>query len=135
MTIQEILFVDILGFGFIFFVINLVRNHKLLVGYAIIWLLSVMGLMLTVSVPFLLSIVEKVVELIFPVSSFVVFAFIFIFLMLLIFSLKLSALSNRQAELVQMIALKETDKQESIVEENCKKESDFELKSKVNRKI
>jgi hypothetical protein len=116
-SFQGIVFIDIVGFSLIAFILHLVRTHKLYVGYALLWFLSLSALMITVSIPPLLTIVTKAVGAIFPASALSLLAFMFIFLVLifirfiflvLIFiSVQLSALSSRQIELIQYLALKE----------------------------
>lgn len=105
MTTQGIIVIDILGLGLIFLIINLVRTFRLHVGYAIVWLLSVAGVMIIISFPPLLSLVTHAMGAIFPVSALSLLAFLFIFLVLITLSVQLSALSARQIELIQTLAL------------------------------
>jgi hypothetical protein len=107
MTTQGIVFIDILGLGLIILIINLVRTHKLHVGYALIWLISVIGLMLIISIPPLLVLVTKAVGAVFPVSALSLLAFVFTFIILIIFSVKLSTISAKQSELIQNLAILE----------------------------
>jgi hypothetical protein len=107
MTSQGIIVIDILGLGLIILIINLVRTFRLHVGYAIVWLLSVAGLMAIISIPPLLSFITKALGAIFPVSALSLLAFLFIFLVLISLSVQLSALSARQIELIQTLALNE----------------------------
>jgi hypothetical protein len=105
MSAQGIIIIDILGLGLILLIINLVRTHRLHVGYAIIWLLSVFSLMIMISIPPLLEFVPKAVGAIFPASALSLLAFVFIFLVLILFSVQLSLISARQIELAQAQAL------------------------------
>jgi hypothetical protein len=107
MTTQGIIIIDLAGLALIVLIINLMRTHKLYVGYAAIWLLSTAGLLLTVSIPSLLDSVTEVVGAVFPVSALTLLALIFIIVVLIFFSVKLTSLSERQAELVQAFALRE----------------------------
>lgn len=107
MTSQGIIVIDILGLAFIILIINLVRTFRLHVGYAIVWLISVVGLMVIISVPPLLTLVTQAMGAIFPVSALSLLAFLFIFLVLITLSVQLSALSARQTELIQTLALNE----------------------------
>jgi hypothetical protein len=118
MTSQGIVVIDILGLGLSILIVNLVRTQKLYVGYALIWLLAVIGLMITISSPALLMLVTKAVGAIFPVSALSLLAFVFIFLVLIFFSIQLSALSARQAELTQTLALNELLRQEKQAEQD-----------------
>jgi hypothetical protein len=107
MTPQGIILIDIVGLGLIILIVNLVRTHKLHVGYAIIWLLAVLTLMTTISTPPLLALVTRAVGAIFPASALSLLAFVFIILVLIMFSVQLSLLSARQVELAQSQALRE----------------------------
>ncbi len=122
MTSQGIVVIDILGLGLLILIINLVRTHKLNVGYALIWLLAVIGLMITISSPSLLMLVTKAVGAIFPVSALSLLAFVFIFLMLIFFSIQLSTLSARQAELTQALALNELLTKEKQAEQDISRQ-------------
>jgi hypothetical protein len=107
MNAQGIILIDIMGLGLIILIINLVRTFRLHVGYAIVWLLSVGALMVIISVPPLLSLVTQATGAIFPVSALSLLAFLFIFLVLITLTVQLSALSARQVELIQTLALTE----------------------------
>lgn len=110
--IHGILFIDVAACGLLAFILHLVRTQKLHVGYGVLWLLSLTVLMITVSFPPVLFFVTEAVGVIFPVSALSVIAFIFIFLVLVFISIKLTALSNRQIELIQNLALREAEDEE-----------------------
>ena len=118
MTPKGIVVIDILGLVLIILIVNLIRTHKLHVGYALLWLVSVMGLMITVSSSSLLILVTKAVGAIFPVSALCLLAFVLILLVLIFFSIQLSTLSDRQAELTQTLALHELLTQEKQSEQD-----------------
>lgn len=107
MSLQGIIFIDFLGLALIVLIINLIRTKKLHVGYAVIWFLATLALMIVVSVPPLLEILPRVVGATFPASALSLLAFVFIFLVLIFFSVQLSIISARQVELSQAIALSE----------------------------
>lgn len=107
MSLQGIIFIDFLGLALIVLIINLIRTKKLHVGYAVIWFLATLALMVVVSVPPLLEILPRVVGATFPASALSLLAFVFIFLVLIFFSVQLSIISARQVELSQAIALSE----------------------------
>ena len=107
MSLQGIVFIDFLGLALIVLILNLIRTKKLHVGYAVIWFLAVVTLMVIVSVPPLLEILPRVVGAVFPASALSLLAFVFIFLVLIFFSVQLSIISARQVELAQAIALSE----------------------------
>jgi hypothetical protein len=105
MTVQGIIVIDLLGLGFILLLLNLIRTHKLHVGYAAVWFLAVAGMMLIVSAPPLLDLLPRIVGAIFPASALSLLAFIFIFLVLIFFSVQLSIISARQAAMIQAMAV------------------------------
>lgn len=107
MSTQGIILIDIVGLGLITLIVNLVRTHRLHVGYGVIWLLAVLGVMVTVSFFPLLTLVTKAVGATFPASALSLLAFVFILLMLIFFSVHLSLLYARQIELAQSQALSE----------------------------
>jgi hypothetical protein len=112
MSTQGIVLIDIVGLGLIVLILILVRTHRLHVGYAVVWLLAVLGLMVTVSIPTLLTLVTKIVGATYPASALSLLAFVFIFMMLIFFSVQLSLLLTRQVELAQSLALSELLEQE-----------------------
>ena len=118
-NIQGIIFIDAVGFGLVILILHLVRTQKLYVGYAVLWFLSLAMLMLTVSIPPLLTFVTKAVGAILSASALSLLAFMFIFLVLIFISVKLSILSARQIELIQFLALKDlgTEEEQSIIEQ------------------
>ena len=128
MTAQGIIVIDILGLVLLILILNLVRTGKLHVAYGALWSVSTAALLLTVSVPPLLSLVTRLVGAVFPVSALTLLAFVFIFLVLIFFSVKLSALSTRQVELIQSLGLRElldeAQTEESRDEPDPKRESD-----------
>ena len=112
MSLQGIMVIDLMGLGFIILLINLVRTQKLNVSYAIIWLGAVLGLMSLVSVPELLNLLPRLFGAIYPASALSLLGFVFIFLVLIVMSVKLSQLSARQVELIQLLAQKELEARE-----------------------
>jgi hypothetical protein len=114
--LQGIVFIDMVGFGLLVFILHLVRTNTLHVGYAVLWFLPLIMLMITVSFPPLLFFVTNAVGAIFPASALSMLAFMFIFLVLVFISIQLSTLSNRQIELIQYLALeKMLDQEDSMI--------------------
>jgi hypothetical protein len=105
MSLQGILLLDLFGIGLIILILNLVRTHKLHAGFAVIWLLAVLGMISIISIPQLLVFVTKAVGAIFPASALTLLAFALVFGMLIFFSMQLSILSKRQIEMAQKMAL------------------------------
>jgi len=107
MSLQGIVLIDLMGFVFILLLINLVRTNKLHVGFAAIWLTAVSALILLRSTPPLLELATRSVGAIYPASALSLMAFVLIFTMLIAFSVQLSAISSKQIEIIQALALRE----------------------------
>jgi hypothetical protein len=107
MSTQGIVLIDIVGLGLVLVIVNLVRTHKLHVGYGVIWLLAVLGLMVMVTFTPLMMFVTKAVGATYPASAMSLLAFVFIIAMLIFFSVQLSQLRARQVDLAQSLALRE----------------------------
>jgi hypothetical protein len=107
MSIHGIIFIDLVALSIIGLIVNLVRTRKLNVGYAVIWLLALSGVIALVSFSPLLEFITHSVGAIYPASAVSLLAFVFIFLVLIFFSIQLSKLLFQQNELIQYLALKE----------------------------
>ncbi len=114
MSVQGIIFIDILSVGFLLLIVNLIRTKKLNISYAVIWFLSIVALMVIISVPSLLVLLPTLIGATYPASALSLFAFILIFLTLIFFSVQLSAISARQIELAQSIAIQRLIDQEEV---------------------
>jgi hypothetical protein len=112
MSVQGIILIDLMGLGMILWILNMVRTKKLHIGFAAIWTLAIVGMMLIISVPPLLYLLPVVVGAIFPASALSLLAFVFIFMVLIFFSMQLSIISARQTELIQALALRELAEKE-----------------------
>jgi hypothetical protein len=115
MSVQGIIFIDILGFGFLLLILNFVRTKRLNISYAVIWVLSILGLMALISIPSLLTLLPILVGATYPASALSLLAFVLIFLTLIFFSVQLSTISSRQIELAQAIAIQDLLKKEEAV--------------------
>lgn len=103
MSLQGILFIDLLGVVFALWILNLVRTRRLHLGYALLWLAAVVGAASIVSVAPLRAFITRAVGALFPASALALLAFAFIFFVLILFSVQVSALSRRQDELVKAL--------------------------------
>lgn len=108
MSLHGIVLLDLFGLVLIGLIINLVRTRKLHAGFAVVWLVALVGMIVIISVPRLLFFVTRVVVgAIFPASALTLLAFVLVFGMLIFFSVQLSVISARQVELAQSLALNE----------------------------
>ena len=112
MSTQGIILIDIIGLGLILLTLNLVRTHKLYVGYAVMWALAVAGAMVLISIPPLMAFITVSVGATFPASAVTLLAFVFIFIVLIFLTVELSTVSSRQVELAQSLALNELMRKE-----------------------
>ena len=112
MSTQGVILIDLIGIGMLLIILNFVRTKRLHVGYAVVWCLAVIAMMVIISVPPLLEILPVLLGAIFPASALSLLAFAFIFMVLIFFSVQLSVLSERQNKLIQSIAIEELLKQQ-----------------------
>lgn len=115
MSVQGIVILDLIGFLFMLLTLNLVRTRRLHVVYGVIWLMAVIIMMTTISIPPLLALVTMAVGATFPASAMTLLAFVLVFSMLIIFSVQLSTIAARQIELAQSVALKEHTSEEAAI--------------------
>jgi uncharacterized membrane protein (DUF106 family) len=120
MSVHGVIFIDIISLGFILLIVNLLRNHRLTQGFALIWLFAIASLMVIVTFPPVMDLVTLAVGAIFPASAISLLAFVFIFLMLIVISMHISIISKRQVDLIQSMAIFELSKKEQ--EEEKQKE-------------
>jgi hypothetical protein len=105
--------VDVLGLLFVLWIVNLVRTGRLHTGYAVLWLVASGLVILLVSIPPLLGLVTHAVGALFPASALSLLAFVFVFAVLILFSVRLSRLSEREARLAETIGLLEMERREA----------------------
>ena len=122
MSTQGIILIDIIGVGLILLTLNLVRTHRLYVGYAVMWALAVAGAMVLISIPPLMAFITVSVGATFPASAVTLLAFVFIFIVLIFLTVELSTISSRQVELAQSLALNELMRKEQHPDINSEKD-------------
>lgn len=105
LPLRAVLVLDLMGLFFLIWVLNLVRHGRLYVGYGVIFIVAILGTMVTLSVPQLLLGVTHLVGAIFPASALTLLALGFIVLMLLYVLSQLTLVSNRLAVLIQELAI------------------------------
>jgi hypothetical protein len=104
-TLQGILLVNFIGLVLLLWVLNLVRHGRLYVGYGVIFVVSIIGSLVLLSVPWLLTAVTHLIGAIFPASALTLLALCFIVLMLLYILTQITIVSNRLSKLVQELAI------------------------------
>lgn len=108
MTLQGILVVNFIGLVLLLWVLNLVRHGRLYVGYGVIFVVAILGAVVLLSVPWLLTAVTHLIGAIFPASALTLLALCFIVLMLLYILTQITIVSNRLSKLVQELAIERT---------------------------
>jgi len=104
-TLQGILVVNFIGLVLLLWVLNLVRHGRLYVGYGVIFVVAILGAVVLLSVPWLLTAVTHLIGAIFPASALTLLALCFIVLMLLYILTQITIVSNRLSKLVQELAI------------------------------
>lgn len=107
MTLLGILLLDAFGVALLVWLLNSIRKGRLYVGYGVIFVAGVVGLMITISVPSLFAIVRRGVDLFFPRSGLAVVGLAATALILIYVMGQLTILSNRVALIVQQIAIRD----------------------------
>jgi len=105
MTLQGILVLDLIALALLLWVLNLVRHGRLYVGYGVIFVASIVGTMLLLSVPWLQTTVTRLIGAVFPASALTLLALCFLVLMLLYTLTQITIVSNRLSKLVQQLAI------------------------------
>ena len=105
MTTHGILLLDLIGLALILLVLNQVRRDRLYVGYGVLFVLSIAGAGIVLSVPNLLMGLTRLVGAVYPASAMALVAFCFIAFMLVYILTQVTLLSNRLAQLIQQLAI------------------------------
>jgi hypothetical protein len=106
MTFQGTLVLDIAACLLLIWILDLTRRGRLYVGYAVLFVVTLLGSMLVISVPPLLDLVTRSVGALFPVSALTLLAIGFVTVVLVYTLTQITILSNRLAELVQELAIR-----------------------------
>ncbi|MEK6282007.1 MAG: DUF2304 domain-containing protein [Acidobacteriota bacterium] len=110
MTVQGIVILNLIALAFLLWVANLVRRGDLYAGYGVIFISLTVFMMITLSVPKLLSLVVGLVGAVLPASALTLLALGFIVFMLIYILTQLTMLSNRLTVLVQGLAIQQARK-------------------------
>ncbi len=113
MTSQGIFVLWLVGLGYFSWIIQLTRQRKLYIGYAVLWIFWIVLGLLLITIPPLLDIVTQLLGAQFPVSALTLLAFALLFGMQIYVLSQLSILSRRVTMIAQSIALRELEQQNS----------------------
>ena len=106
MTLQGIVMLNFIALVLLLWILNLVRKARLYVGYGLMFILILLTVMATISIPGLLAAVTSWVGYLFPTSALTVIALSFLTFLLIYVLTQLTIISNRLATLVQEIAIR-----------------------------
>src|SRR5262249_11569576 len=109
MTTQGTIVLIAVGLTLLFWILDLVRRDRLYVGYGIILIVAILGVLLVLVVPPLLGWITRLVGALFPASALTLLALCFIVFMLVYILAQISIVSNRLALLVQELAIRQAD--------------------------
>jgi hypothetical protein len=113
MNVQAVIAADLIIAALSLFVIILLSRGKLYVGYAVIWLMGLLGAAVLATVEPLRLLFTTLVGALFPVSALTMLAFGFVFLLLIYFSVQVTLLGDRVTQLAQHIAILELEREET----------------------
>ncbi len=105
MTIQGTILLDAVAIVMLVWILDLTRRGQLYVGYGVMFVVTILGSMIVISVPPLLEIVTSLLGALLPVSALTFLALGFIFFMLVYVLTQTTIISNRLADLVQELAI------------------------------
>ena len=105
MTIQGIVVLILIGLVLVLWILDLVRRDRLYVGYGVVLILSIFGVIMVLVLPPLLTFVTRLVGAIFPASALTLLALCFIVFMLIYVLTQVTVVSNRLAAVVQELAV------------------------------
>jgi hypothetical protein len=105
MTIQGNMLLDIVAILMLIWILDLTRRGQLYVGYGVMFVVTILGSMIVISVPPLLETVTNLLGALLPVSALTLLALGFTFFMLVYVLTQTTIISNRLADLVQELAI------------------------------
>ncbi|UCD58539.1 MAG: DUF2304 domain-containing protein [Candidatus Hydrogenedentota bacterium] len=80
-------------------------NNRLYVGYAVGWLILILGVLCIAAIPPFTRAIARLAETFFPSFSLTIISMGFVILVLIYFSVQLSILSERVAKIAQTLAI------------------------------
>jgi hypothetical protein len=106
MTAAGVLLGTVIGFALLLWVVNLIRQDRLYVGYGVIFVVGTMAAIAVLVVPPLLRLATAASVALLPVPSLSLVAIVILtFLMVYVF-IQISVLSNRVTRLTQELAIR-----------------------------
>jgi hypothetical protein len=129
MTVQGIIVLILIGLALVLWLLDLVRRDRLYVGYGVVFILAILGVIVILAVPPLLKVVTNLVGAVFPASALTLLALCFIVFTLIYVLTQVTIVSNRLATVVQELAVQRA-KEAAHIAARQKAEVDEGLKNK-----
>lgn len=107
MTFQGIIVLILIGLALLVWILDLIRRDRLYVGYGIVFIIAILGVILILAIPSLLMTVTHLVGAIFPASALTLLALCFIVFLLVYILTQVTIVSNRLAAVVQELAIQQ----------------------------
>jgi len=108
-TIVGVVLIDLLAVAFLAWILGLVQQGRLYVGYGVILVATLVAVATVVSVPVLRAAVDAILQRLFGTAGPLVVAFSFVTLLLIYILTQVTIVSNRLATLVQDLAIRQAD--------------------------
>ena len=106
MTIRGVIVLTLIGLVLVLWISDLVRRERLYVGYGVLLIMSILGVLILLVSP-LLAVVTRLVGAIFPASALTLLALTFLIISLIYVLTQLTIVSNRLTTLIQELAVQQ----------------------------
>ena len=107
MTMHGVIVLTLIGLVLVLWISDLVRRERLYVGYGVLLIMSILGVVLILLVSPLLAVVTRLVGAIFPASALTLLALTFLIISLIYVLTQLTIVSNRLTALIQELAVQQ----------------------------
>jgi hypothetical protein len=114
MNLRSIVLLDLIGLLLVLWTFHLVRVRRLYAGYGVIFSATTAITMVMISVPGVQAVVTTAVGATYPASALTLLALGFIILTLLYAFTQLTILSDRLADVVQLLAIRDAERAATI---------------------
>jgi hypothetical protein len=131
MTIQGTILLDIVAIVMLVWILDLTRRGQLYVGYGVMFVVTILGSMIVISVPSLLETVTTLLGALLPVSALTFLALGFTFFMLVYVLTQTTIISNRLADLVQELAIQKMKEMPSDGSDSARKPSEGTKRTEI----
>lgn len=107
MTVQGTILLMLIGLVLVLWILNVVRRDRLYVGYGVVFIVAILGVIAILAIPPLLVRITELVGAVFPASALTLLALCFIVFMLVYVLTQVTIVSNRLAVVVQQLAIQQ----------------------------